>query len=227
VDGALDSHRDRGEDLRVLFERRIQVKPPHATPALALAAAAALAVALNVPAAAQTMPAPAQAATQPAQAAPAPSPAVPAAAPADVASIDAILAALYDVISGPAGAPRNWDRFRSLFAPGARLVPLVSTEGKPAEARVLSPDGYIERSSKAFAQAGFYEKEAAKRVESFGALTHVWSTYEARRSSTDPEPFLRGINSIQLINDGSRWWIVTVAWQAERPDLPLPDKYRR
>jgi hypothetical protein len=202
--------------------------------------AAALAIAVIVPAAAQTMPAPAQTAVQappaPAQAAPASKPTAPvagapaaptAAAPADVASIDAILAALYDVISGPAGAPRNWDRFRSLFAPGARLVPLVSTEGKPAEARVLSPDGYIERSSKAFSQAGFYEKEAARRVETFGALTHVWSTYEARRSSTDPEPFLRGINSIQLINDGSRWWIVTVAWQAERPDLPLPDKYRR
>jgi hypothetical protein len=155
----------------------------------------------------------------------APAGALPAAAPADVASMDAILAALYDVISGPAGAPRNWDRFRSLFAPGARLMPLAGRAGAAVEARVLSPDDYVERSSKSFAQTGFFEMEVARRVENFGPLSHVWSTYEARRAATDAAPFLRGINSIQLMFDGSRWWILTVAWQAERPDLPLPDKY--
>lgn len=150
-----------------------------------------------------------------------------AAAPADVSSMDAILASLYDVISGPAGAPRNWERFRSLFAPGARLVPLVTPQGGPAELRTMTPDGYIERSAATFAKVGFYEKEVARRVETFGGLTHVWSTYEARRASSDVEPFLSGINSIQLFNDGRRWWIVTVAWQAARKDLPLPEQYRK
>jgi hypothetical protein len=161
---------------------------------------------------------PAAAATQPP---------APAASPADVASMDAILAALYDVISGPAGAPRNWDRFRSLFAPGARLIPLVTPQGGPAELRTLTPEGYIERSASSFAKQGFYEKEVARRVEAFGGLTHVWSTYEARRAASDTEPFLSGINSIQLFNDGQRWWIVTVAWQAARKDLPLPEQYRK
>jgi hypothetical protein len=151
----------------------------------------------------------------------------PAASAADLASLDAILTALYDVISAPAGAQRNWDRFRSLFVPGARLVPLAGSAGAPTTARVMTPDGYIERSGPAFAKAGFFEKEVARRVETFGALTHVWSTYEARRAPTDPEPFMTGINSIQLVNDGQRWWIVTVAWQAARPDLPLPEKYRK
>ena len=113
--------------------------------------------------------------------------------------MDAILASLYDVISGPAGAPRNWERFRSLFAPGARLVPLVTPQGATAELRTLTPDGYIERSAGTFAKSGFYEKEVARRVETFGGLTHVWSTYEARRAASDAEPFLSGINSIQLL----------------------------
>jgi hypothetical protein len=154
-------------------------------------------------------------------------PTVPAVSPADVASMDAILAALYDVISGPAGAPRNWDRFRSLFAPGARLIPLVTPQGGPAELRTLTPEGYIERSASSFAKQGFHEKEVARRVEAFGGLAHVWSTYEARRATSDPDPFLSGINSIQLFNDGQRWWIVTVAWQAARKDLPLPEQYRK
>ena len=141
--------------------------------------------------------------------------------------MDAILTALYDVISGAAGAPRNWNRFRSLFAPDARLVPLVDPRTAPAGARVLTPDGYVERTAGAFAKAGFYEKEIARRTEGFGGLTHVWSTYESRRAPSDPEPFASGINNIQLVHDGQRWWILTVAWQSARADLPLPEKYRK
>jgi hypothetical protein len=168
--------------------------------------------------------APAATPAPPAAAAPA---AAPVAAPGDVATMNAILAALYDVISGPAGAPRNWERFASLFAPGARLMPLAGQPGAPVTARVLSPADYVERASRNFAQAGFYEKEVARRVDTYGGLTHVWSTYESRHAAADADPFARGINSIQLVNDGTRWWILTIAWQAERPDLPLPDKYRQ
>ena len=147
----------------------------------------------------------------------------PAAAPADVASLDAILGALYDVISGPAGAPRNWDRFRSLFAPGARLMPIVQPRpGEPAQLRVLSPDDYVGRAAKTFEQSGFYEREVKRQVETFGGLTHVWSTYEARHAKDEEKPFMRGVNSIQLLHDGARWWITTVMWQPETPAFPLP-----
>ena len=90
---------------------------------------------------------------------------------------------------------------------------------------MLTPDDYIARSSARLEQDGFSEREIARTVETFGAMTHVFSTYEARRARDGETPFMRGINSIQLLNDGTRWWIVTVYWQSEAPDVPLPDRY--
>jgi len=149
----------------------------------------------------------------------------PAANPMDVNSPDAILAALYDVISGPAGQPRDWNRFRSLFAPGARLIPTGRRPDGTTGARVLSPEDYIARTTPIFEKDGFYEKEITRRTERFGNILHAFSTYEARRKADDAQPFLRGINSIQLYFDGSRWWILTVFWQPETPDSPLPKDY--
>jgi len=149
--------------------------------------------------------------------------------PADVASIDAIITAAYDVISGPPG-PRDWDRERSLFIPGARLIPTTKTAGEtnPAGAitpRVLDVDGFIERSRAYLETSGFFEKEIARRIEQFGHIAHVWSTYESRHRKDDPAPFMRGINSIQLLFDDNRWWIVTIYWQHESPEDPIPEKY--
>ena len=149
---------------------------------------------------------------------------VPAAAPADVASIDAIVAALYDVISGPAGQPRNWARMRSLFVPGGRLMPTGPRQGATAM-RVLEVNDYIALSGPQLERMGFRERELARRTEQFGHIAHVFSTYEGR-SETD-STVIRGINSIQLMNDGTRWWVVSVFWEAERPDNPLPAKYLR
>ena len=144
----------------------------------------------------------------------------------DFSSIDAIIAAVYDGISGPAGRKRDWERERSLFYPGARLIPT----SKPDKSGDLAPqmldlDGFIARVEPYFAENGFYEKEAARRVEQFGQIAHVWSTYESRHNPDDPEPFMRGINSIQLFNDGRRWWIVSIYWQQESDVDPIPEKY--
>jgi hypothetical protein len=152
-------------------------------------------------------------------------PAQPAANPSDVASMDSTVAALYDVISGPAGKKRDWDRMRSLFIPGARLIPTGKRQSGEIGSRVLTVEDYINASSKALEEGGFFEKEIARRTELYGNIAHVFSTYESRRKSDDAKPFARGINSIQLMNDGKRWWIVTVFWQAEGPDNPLPEKY--
>ena len=160
------------------------------------------------------------------QSKPSPSPASsPAANPADVNSIDAILAAVYDVISGPAGKKRDWDRMRSLFLPGARLIPTGPRQTGGYGSRVLNVEDYVVRGNEIFEKEGFFEKEIARRVETFGNIAHVFSTYEARHSPDDAKPFVRGINSIQLMNDEKRWWIVTIFWQAEDEKNPVPDRY--
>jgi hypothetical protein len=152
-------------------------------------------------------------------------PAMPAANPADVASMDAIIAAVYDVISGPAGKKRDWDRMRSLFIPGARLIPTGPRPAGGYGSRVLTVDEYIGRASGVFDKEGFYEKEVARQTELFGQIAHAFSTYESRHSPDEAKPFQRGINSIQLMNDGKRWWIVTIFWQGEDEKTPLPEKY--
>lgn len=148
----------------------------------------------------------------------------PAANPADVATIESTLAALYDVISGPAGT-RNWDRFRSLFVPGARLIPTAPGTAGEVSSTVLTAEDFIKRAGAFFEKEGFFERESARRIETFGSIAHVFSTYESRHAKTDKEPFQRGINSIQLMNDGKRWWVVTIFWQAEDQKNPIPKKY--
>jgi hypothetical protein len=148
--------------------------------------------------------------------------------PSDVESIEAIVAAAYDVISGPAGKKRDWKRERSLFISGARLIRTAVDAGSndvDLAPQVLDVDAYIARVESYFATTGFYEKEVARRVEQFGQIAHVWSTYESRHDPNDAEPFMRGINSIQLFNDGSRWWILTIYWQHESRQHAIPGKY--
>jgi hypothetical protein len=149
----------------------------------------------------------------------------PAANPADVASIDAIMAAVYDVISGPAGEKRDWDRFRSLFQQGARLIPSGPRQQGGFGLRVMTPDEYATNAAPGLEQNGFFEVEIARTVEEYGQIAHVFSTYESRRNASDETPFARGINSFQLFNDGSRWWVVTIYWQQESPASPIPAKY--
>jgi len=146
--------------------------------------------------------------------------------PADVASIDAIITAAYDGISGPAGQKRDWDRERALYFPGARLIPTAKAGENDALApQILDIDGFIARVEPYFAATGFYEKEIARRTEQFGCMAQAWSTYESRHDPSDPEPFMRGINSIQLFHDGNRWWIVNIYWQQESTEHPIPAQY--
>lgn len=147
------------------------------------------------------------------------------AAKADVESVDAIIGALYNVISGPAGEKRNWDRMRTLFLSEAKLV----ATGKKADGmmgkRSMTVDEYITGSGPLLEKDGFFEREIGRKTDQFGAVVHVFSTYDSKRSITDEKPFMRGINSIQLWNDGKRWWILSVFWQSESPDNPIPANY--
>nr|WP_294907224.1 hypothetical protein [uncultured Lacibacter sp.] len=147
------------------------------------------------------------------------------AAEEDVISIDAIIAALYNVISGPAGEARNWNRMRSLFLPEGKLVATAVRPNGEVVKRVLTVEEYITGNGPVLEKNGFFEKEIHRKQEVYGHIAHCFSTYEARKTMTDAEPFMRGINSIQLYNDGKRWWILTVFWQTENKDLLIPKEY--
>ena len=149
----------------------------------------------------------------------------PQAKEGDVDSIEHIIAALYDTISGPAG-PRDWDRMHSLFYAGARLIPSRRDQNGKVTANNLSVDEYIARSKPFFDKEGFVEAPVANRIEFWDHIAHVWSTYESRHAKGE-KPFARGINSIELLNDGNRWWILTVYWEGEDAAHALPEKYLR
>lgn len=157
------------------------------------------------------------------QTAPDPFAGVPAPKPDDVKSIDAIMAAVYDVISGPPGE-RDWTRFRSLFLSTARLTAATKDKDGTVRLRPMSADDYAARAGGYFLKNGFFERPIVNRVQTFGNVAQVFSSYESRHA-TGEAPFARGINSFQLLNDGKRWWVVSILWDEERPDNPLPKEF--
>jgi hypothetical protein len=150
---------------------------------------------------------------------------VPAAKTKDVESMDAILRAIYNVISGPAGV-RDWNRFRSVFLPQARFTEVSTGPDGAKMVLTWNVDEFIRDAGEVFSKEPFYENAIVNRPESFGNITEVFSSYESRRSPTE-KPFERGINSIQLLNDGKRWWVVSILWDTERSGNPLPAKFAK
>jgi hypothetical protein len=147
----------------------------------------------------------------------------------DGATADAIVTALYASVShGPEESP-DFGRMRGLLLHGGFFVP---PRRAGEEMATIDVDGFAERYRKGAAArkekgqpTGFFEREVARRSDCFGNVCQLFSTYESRFSASDPKPFQRGINSIQLVRDGSRWWITSVAWDAEQPDRPIPPAY--
>jgi hypothetical protein len=156
-------------------------------------------------------------------------PDLPAARPADVASPEAIVAAVYDVISGPAEVERarDWDRLRALFLPGARflLTRWHSPEGGDRVLRAWDVEAFVAAASGFYRESAFYEREVARRVDRFGCIAHVMSTYESRVGSEGSDPVARGINSVQVVYSRERWWIAHLVWDVETPTNPIPREY--
>ena len=157
-----------------------------------------------------------------------------AAAPgaADGASVDTILSALYASVSHGPDAEPDWDRLRAITLPVGMFIP----PKKPTEDifTVLDVDAFQERVRKGAAalkakgeSTSFYEREVSRHTDCFGNVCQIFSTYEGRKLATDEKPFVRGINSIQLVKDGKRWWIASVVWDTERPDNPIPADYQK
>jgi hypothetical protein len=142
-----------------------------------------------------------------------------------VLTLDSTIKTLYAVISGEKGEERNWKQFKYLFKPDAKLIPSGKDKTGTYRVRYMSPDDYIKGSGKWLVENGFFEKELSRKVDTFGNITQVFSSYESFYSESDEKPFMRGINSIQLLNDGKRWWVVNIYWSQETEDNPIPKKH--
>ena len=147
----------------------------------------------------------------------------PAADPADVGTITDIVRVSYEVISGPAGTPRQWRRDSTLYMPGATFVALGERGGE-VQARIMTPEEYRRRTNQRFVADGMIEAEIAARVECFGNVAQVRSVYTSRRSATGPVE-TRGVNYYMLYWDGRRWWITGMVWDDERPTNPIPPQW--
>ena len=134
-----------------------------------------------------------------------------AARPDDVATIDGIVRAYYDIVNVAPGAPRQWDRDRTLYAPWTHFVAI----GR--ERMILTHQQFVDGADAAM-KAGFIEKEIKRTVTRFGNVAQVASTYETATA----ERRSRGVNLLQLYFDGTRWWIESAIWQDESSDLQIP-----
>jgi len=132
---------------------------------------------------------------------------------------DQVIKALYDVISGPVG-PRNWGRFRSLFHQDAFMAAFNAKR----ELRKFSPIQYVQNNGPFFMQASFNEKEIGRKVNQFGNVAQVFTAYEFNAGTTPPMT-KRGINSIELIKEKGRWFIMSITWDEESKDQPIPSMY--
>lgn len=134
----------------------------------------------------------------------------------DEEQIGAVIDEMYAMISGAAG-PRDWSRQLNCFLAEARQVRTwVDERGRPAM-KAMGLQDYARDTQPFFDSNDFYEVEIGRRIDLFGNIAHVWSSYEARRCPDDREPERRGINSIQLFRHSEHGWrIVHMIWDNER-----------
>jgi len=142
-----------------------------------------------------------------------------------VTTIDTTIKTLYDVISGAKGEERDWELMKYLFHPDAKLIPTGMTKDTIYRAKYMTVEDYITNSSKFLVENGFFEFEINREVQQFGHIAHVFSTYECFKTLDDKKAFMRGMNSIQLIYDNNRWWIINIYWAQESPFNRIPREY--
>lgn len=148
-------------------------------------------------------------------------------APEDVATPEALVDAAYDAIKRAPGENYNWDRFRSLFIPGANLIP--NTEQAGGEFLIMSPEDFIQRveattNAEDPNDRGFAEEAVFNLVEEYGDIAHVFSHYQ-KHLWNDDRILGRGINTFQLVRNSDRWWIVGIVWDETTGAGPIPAKY--
>jgi len=139
-------------------------------------------------------------------------------------TIEGIVNTVFETISSPKAVERDWNKYKELFFPEARVFSARLVHGT-AIVGGTTVDQFIENERKYLLGAGYFEKALNMKIEQFGHIAHVRSVYESRRRAEDEKPYTRGIYSIQLVETGGRWWILNILWQAEDQANPIPEEY--
>lgn len=144
----------------------------------------------------------------------APSPACPAGASGSLpAEPGELVRELYRIVSGPAGAAKDWARLRALHAPGA-VITTTRHVADRVETSAYNVEQFTALNDRLFGQRGFFEVELRQEVQVFGHVAHVWSAYAtSERAGGQPDAY--GINSFQLLSDGKRWCVVSATWDGD------------
>ncbi len=131
--------------------------------------------------------------------------------PEDASTIDGIMRAYYEVVSGPPGESADLERDRTLHHQDAWIaIAGVDGTGNPV-VNLMTIDEY--HGDNAPRRQGFWEWETDRVTQRSGNMVHVWSSYASARTQHG-EPFDRGVNSVTLFYDGTRWWIM--GWMFDR-----------
>lgn len=138
---------------------------------------------------------------------------------------EGLIEALYRMVSIDPGPEPDWNMFRDVFLDEALLV--FSPRGSQPM-RPMSVDGFIQDWRDFWRDAeletrGFYETIAAMKVTRFGSLAHAFVVFEPRFGEGGPDTRLRGLDSIELAHDGTRWWVAAITTDFEGPNQTIPD----
>jgi hypothetical protein len=146
---------------------------------------------------------------------------------AELSTVDAVVEALYRAVSFSPGGEPDWQLLRDLMLPGAVMAQPVQGSDEVA---LLTVDEFIDRFARELEgsplrESGF--RETVVRVETirFGRTAHSHVVYEPRTGGSSAAPLGRGVDSIQLVLTGGRWWIASIATELEQPDRPIPESF--
>lgn len=142
----------------------------------------------------------------------------------EVGSLDGIIKAYYDVVTVKKGEKISYVRDSLLHVPNASVGMVLKDKSGKLELKLITLKEFHKNSDAMLEKEGFYEKEISRKVENFGAIYHVWSTYEAKHVADGPV-LEKGINSIQLFFDGTRFWILSWIFDNETNGQIIPKKY--
>jgi hypothetical protein len=134
-------------------------------------------------------------------------------------ALDETLREMYAVISFPEGGEPDWEEMKRVFHRQARFT-RITPEGI---------DYFDLQSFQAMAMemldrgvyTAFFEEEIARRMQIFGSMAHVLSAYQTKRSADAASYLARGVNSIQLLWEGSSWRVLSLLWDEALPGNPL------